>query len=306
MTEPNPLRRACGRAAPFVALALACGCGPQSEYRLAMNAPWPDEYTQPARPRDPPAALLSQPIVLWHTRVEPEALKREALARAAGRPRVYAAARRALARRASGGGPPTIWYVEVRLGRTYFRRGPLPKMEQRPASSFGALVEAVARAVGAEVKPGPGVSFSTSIERQPDHLDPREALVRTLAEHGLFAREWLYLPLTLRSYEYPDRAAFLDAVSRVADALAEDADGRTMTIVPAAEWHAAAARGQEEFMARLAERMKGRRRFGDVTTTVALPTPTLLAKDPKAALRQAAFAVGAQWTPLPGEKESAP
>ncbi len=306
MAEANPLRRAGRRTAAFVFLALACGCGPQSEYRLAMNAPWPDEYTQPARPRDPPAALLSQPVVLWHTRVDPEALKREALARASGRPRVYAAARRALARRTAGAGPPTIWYVEVRLGRTYFRRDPIPKVEPRLTGSLGTVVAAVARAVGADIRPGPGVSFSPTIRGQPEHLDPREAMVRTLAEHDLFVREWTYLPLTLRSYEYPDRAAFLDAVSRVADALTEDVDEPTLTIVPAAEWHAAAARGQEEFMARLAERMKGRRRFGDVTSTVALPTPTLLAKDPKAALRQAAFAVGAQLTPLPGEEGSAP
>ncbi|MCK6455197.1 MAG: hypothetical protein L6Q92_01505 [Phycisphaerae bacterium] len=281
----------------FVALlALTCGaCGEQVDYRIRISEPWPDDYAI-ARPRVQDLdAVLSPPIVQWHASLDPHQLFDEVLARSSGRRNVYVTARRALAKRTGGGeGPARIWVVEARIGRRYVTRS-----TPRPVDlSFdGTLREAIARFsehLRTPITVGRQVNADVSVRIRASRSDLRQELAMLLARNDLFIREWVFLPVTLRSYEYPDRESFLQAAASVADAIDALPTASRLTVIPFSEWQQRCTAAQATLLSKLAEQSKARRRLGRFVAAKALPTPTPLATDREIAQRQAAFAVAAQ------------
>jgi hypothetical protein len=276
----------------------SAGCGPQAEYRVATNRPWPDEYTPPGRAAESATLLLTPPIVQWHARMDPVALCGDARAKAGGHGSVYLFTRRTMATRVGGGpGPERIWIVEARLGKRYLVGGLGGRGGPSGTMPLSDAVAAYSHDLGVSIQIASSVNANMQVAAPRGTRDPRDSFVRMLAARDLFVAEWEYLPLTVRSYEYASRDAFLDAVASVTDTLAGRPSPATLTIVPAATWLAPARRAQEDVLEELAKRLKGRRRIGDFMTSEALPTPTMLSDDEAAALRQAAFAVPAQVAP---------
>jgi len=274
------------------------GCGPQAEYQVAMNAPWCDEYTVPTRPTGDATLLLPQPIVQWHARLDPQSLNSEARAKADGRGAVYVYTRRTLATRTGGGaGPERIWIVEARLGKRYLPRGNPGWSGPSGTMPLGAAASAFSRELGVPIKLSGFVDANMSVSAPGGMRDPRDSFVRVLVEKDLFVSEWEFLPLTVHSYEYASKSAFLDAVAAVADELQSRPTPASITVVPASIWYAAASKAQEDVIESLTKRLQGDGLAGKFHTTVALPSPTMLSDDERIALRQAAFAMAAQVAP---------
>lgn len=292
---PRGRRRPRRELAALALLAVCTGCPEQSTYKLRLSTPWADEYTPPRRADAETPALLSPPVARWHAAMNVDRLVADARARFSGRSGVYGLTRRTLARRSEGPGASRIWVVEVRLGRRAFSAGPppgaAPTLPRRAtpmelAGAFGAALQAT-------IQLDARVDADETLEVR-DAADPRVALAQTLAVGGLFIREWPYLPLTLRSWEYPTPRAFLDAIAAVGDELQAATPRDRLTIVPLRDWQDAVRTEQRAMMARLTQKFSGRRRFGEVITAAALPTPTLLSDDPQVAARQAIVALAAQ------------
>lgn len=273
---------------------MIAGCGEQGEYRIRLGTPWLDEYAFGKAARIPETTLLAPPTVAWHVRMDPHELTEQVLQRAAGRPHVYAFARRGLADRAGGTGPERMWFVEARLGFAYFPRSACEPFDGTLEGSLREVVNALGRPSGMRIEFDAAVDADSQLRREVHGLDPREAIVRLLADRGLFAREWEFQPLTLRSFEYASASSFLETVAAVADAVEKRGGDNQVTIVPFEAWHRRARAAQRELLAGLEKSLKGRRRFGKFLTTVPLPTPTLLSENPDVARRQAVFAASAQ------------
>lgn len=279
-------------------LTCLAGCGPQVEYKLAMNTPWPDEYTPPKRSRAEIKALLSPPVVRWHRTIDPRTLESQARQAAAGRSAVYALARRTLAPRSGGGGGPSkIWIVEARLGRRFIPATAAPQMVTA-SGQLGDVAADLARRAGLTLTWSADSAAQQRTVSVSDSLsDPRASLARVLADAGLFIREWDFFPLTLRSCEYASESSFLRAVGIVADELQAGPQSSTITVVSFAEWQDRARRSQRELFSRLSQRLRGRRQIGEDSIAEALPSPTLLSSEESLARQQAAFAVAAQISP---------
>ncbi len=277
---------------------VATGCGPQAEYQVAMNAPWCDEYTFPTRPAGDSSLLLPPPIVQWHARLNPQTLGDEARTKAAGRSAVYVYTRRTLATRTGGGaGPERIWIVEARLGKRYLQHGNLGWSGPSGTMPLAAAASAYSREFGIPIQVGSFVDANMSVSAPGGMRDPRDSFVRMLVERNLFVSEWEFLPLTVHSYEYASKSAFLDAVAAVADELQGRPAPASITVVPASIWYAAASKAQEDVIESLTKRLQGNGLAGKFRTTVPLPSPTMLSDDERIALRQAAFAMAAQVAP---------
>jgi hypothetical protein len=282
----------------MIAVCLS-GCAEQSGYRLRLNEPWPDEYSPPGRHGLDHDVRLPPLTVRWHGDLNPADVENRVRALTADKRYVYFLMRYGLAERTSGPGPSRVYVVEVRLGRRYF---PAEWATSAFSARSGTPAEVLSNVcqhltVSCDLSALPADADRRTVRLEDARPGPLAGLAPLLAENDLFVSEWMFLPVTLRSWEYETRDDLLKTVAEVAASLDSLATAGRWTVVPFGEWHARAVASQREWFDGLARKLSGRRQIGKFLTTTALPTPTFLNKDQTVAKRQVSFAAAAQSLP---------